>query len=142
MKNNKNNKFDPAYLQNMQFLQQSKEETELERIIKILTVPARSGVYISRFDIRDFGLALGVEIPIKDRKYMIKDLFQYAKQFNQIKEFIDILINFVNTKLDEYKALQEAYPKSSELFNTWIERATALKVYLTNLKKEVDIYDK
>jgi hypothetical protein len=142
MENNQNKKFDPAYLQNMQFIEQSKEETELERIIKILTVPARSGVYISRFDIRDFGKALGVEIPIKDRKYMIKDLFQYAKQFNQIKEFIDILIAFVNSKIEEYKALQEAYPKSAELFNTWIERATALRNYLSNLKKEVDIYDK
>jgi len=120
-KNNK--KFDPAYLQNLQYLQQAKEETEFERIIKILTVPAQSGVYISRFDIRDMGRALGVEIPIKDRKYMIKDLFQYAKQFNQLKEFIDILIKFVDTKLEEYKSLQESYPKSAELFNTWINRA-------------------
>jgi len=139
-KNNK--KFDPAYMQSLQFLQQSKGETEFERIIKILTVPAQSGIYISRFDIRDMGRALGVDIPIKDRKYMIKDLFQYAKQFNQLKEFIDILIKFVDSKLEEYKALQENYPKAAELFNTWIDRATKLKNYLNHLKKEIDIYDK
>jgi hypothetical protein len=140
--NNQDKKFDPAYIQNMQFLQQAKEETEFERIVKILTIPARSGVYISRFDIRDMGRVLGVDIPIKDRKYMMKDLFQYAKQFNQLKEFIDVLIKFVDNKVEEYKSLQEAYPKASELFNTWIDKATKLKNYLNHLKKEIDIYDR
>jgi hypothetical protein len=139
---NKNNNFDPAYIQNMQFLQQTKEETEFERIVKILTIPARSGIYISRFDIREMGRLLGVDIPIKDRKYMMKDLFQYAKQFNQLKEFIDILIKFIDAKLEEYKTLQENYPKASELFNVWIDKATKLKNYLNHLKKEIDIYDK
>lgn len=135
---NKNN----PYLEGMNFIQNVKEETEFERILKILTIPARSGIYISRQEIRSIGLSLGVEIPIKERKFMLKDLFLYAKQFGVLKEFIELLISFTDRKINEYRELQEIYPNSKNLFDGWINRAEKLKKFLENMKNEVDIYKK
>ena len=136
MSENKNN----PYMEGMKFLQDVKEETEFERILKILTIPARSGIYISRQEIRNIGLALGVEIPVKERKFMLKDLFLYAKQFDALKEFIELLISFTDKKLNEYRELQEIYPSSKILFKNWINRAENLKKFLENMKKEIEIY--
>ncbi|RUM58315.1 MAG: hypothetical protein DSY60_02040 [Persephonella sp.] len=135
---NKNN----PYLEGMNFIQNVKEETEFERILKILTIPARSGIYISRQEIRSIGLSLGVEIPVKERKFMLKDLFLYAKQFGVLKEFIELLISFTDRKINEYRELQEIYPNSKNLFDGWINRAEKLKKFLENMKNEVDIYKK
>lgn len=135
---NKNN----PYLEGMNFIQNVKEETEFERILKILTIPARSGIYISRQEIRSIGLSLGVEIPVKERKFMLKDLFLYAKQFGVLKEFIELLISFTDKKINEYRELQEIYPNSKNLFDGWINKAEKLKKFLENMKKEVDIYKK
>ena len=135
---NKNN----PYLEGMNFIQNVKEETEFERILKILTIPARSGIYISRQEIRSIGLSLGVEIPVKERKFMLKDLFLYSKQFGVLKEFIELLISFTDRKINEYRELQEIYPNSKNLFDGWINRAEKLKKFLENMKNEVDIYKK
>ncbi|RUM58524.1 MAG: hypothetical protein DSY66_05400 [Persephonella sp.] len=137
---NNNNQNNNPYMEGMHFLQNVKEETEFERILKILTIPARSGIYISRKEIREIGLSMGVEIPVKERKFMLKDLFIYAKQFGTLKDFIDLLINFTDRKINEYRELQEIYPKSKLLFEGWITRAEKLKKFLEKMKFEIDIY--
>ncbi len=128
------------FMSNMKFLEQAKEETEFERIIKILLVPAKSGIYISRYNLRDMGRAIGVEMPIKDRKFMLKDLFIYAKQLNKMKEFLDVIIDFVDYRIEQYKWLEENYPRSKAITQKWIKKADALKQFIENMKKEVDIY--
>ncbi len=128
------------FMSNMKFLEQAKEETEFERIIKILLVPAKSGIYISRYNLRDMGRAIGVEMPIKDRKFMLKDLFIYAKQLNKMKEFLDVIIDFVDYRIEQYKWLEENYPRSKAITQKWIKKANALKQFIENMKKEVDIY--
>ncbi|WP_457642487.1 hypothetical protein [Persephonella sp.] len=128
------------FMTNMKFLEQTKDETEFERILKILTVPSKSGIYISRYDIRDMGKAVGVQVTIRERKEMLKDLFIYAKQMDNLKGFIDIIISFVDYRISQYRELQEKYPKSAVLMEKWIKKAEALKQFLENMKKEVDIY--
>lgn len=129
-----------AYFESLQYLQQVKEETEFERIIKILLIPAKSGIYISREDIRRIGKLINVEIPVKERKFMLKDLFLYAKQFDMLKDFLNLLIEFANNRVEQYLALKEAYPKSAKLMDIWINKADRLIKYLEQLKKEIDIY--
>jgi hypothetical protein len=128
------------FMSNMKFLEQAKEETEFERIIKILLVPSKCGIYISRYNIRDMGRAIGVDIPIKDRKFMLKDLFIYAKQLNKMKEFLDTIIDFINYRIDQYRWLEENYPRSKTITQKWIKKAESLKQFIENMKKEVDIY--
>jgi Trp operon repressor len=125
---------------NMRFLEQAKDGTEFERILKILTVPSKSGIYISRYDIIELGKSLGVQIPVRERKEMLKDLFIYAKQMDNLKEFINIIISFVDHRIVQYRELQENYPRSSVLIEEWVKKAKSLRSFLENMKKEVDIY--
>ncbi|ACO04653.1 MAG TPA: hypothetical protein DEP48_03550 [Persephonella sp.] len=128
------------FMTNMKFLENVQEGTEFERILKILTVPSKSGIYISRYDIRELGKSLGVQLPVRERKEMLKDLFIYAKQMDNLKGFIDLLISFVDHRISQYRELQERYPKSSSLMEKWVKKAESLKTFLENMKKEVDIY--
>jgi hypothetical protein len=140
---NKDDLMRNPFMTNTKFEQQYdflKEEGEFDRILKILTVPAKSGIYLSRFDIRSIALALGVDVNVRERKEMLKDLFFYAKQLNKMKEYLDLLIQFTQHKIDLYKQLQEEYPKSAWIIQNWIDKAQKLITFIENLKKEVDIY--
>ncbi|WP_293445388.1 hypothetical protein [Persephonella sp.] len=128
------------FMTNMKFLQQAEEETEFQRILKILTVPSKSGIYISRYDLKKMGSLLGVDIPIKERKEMLKDLFIYAKQMNQLKQFLDIIIDFINYRISQYQEITENFPKSEKMTSNWIKKAKSLIDFIENMKKEVDIY--
>ena len=128
------------FMTNMKFLEQAKDETEFQRILKILTVPAKSGIYISRYDLKKMGSMLGVDIPIKERKEMLKDLFIYAKQMDQMKQFLDIIIDFISYRISQYTQITEDYPKTEKLASRWIKKAQSLIDFVENMKKEVDIY--
>ena len=128
------------FMTNMKFLQQAEEETEFQRILKILTVPSKSGIYISRYDLRKMGALLGVNLPIRERKEMLKDLFIYAKQMDKLKDFLDIIIDFIDYRISQYNEITDQFPKTQKLTSQWIKKANALKQFLENMKKEVDIY--
>ncbi len=128
------------FMTNMKFLQQAQDETEFQRILKILTVPSKSGFYLSRYDLRDIGRTLGVEIPIKERKEMLKDLFIYAKQMEQMKQFLDTIIQFINHRVSQYQKITDEYPKSEKFMTSWIKKAKGTIQFLENMKKETDIY--
>ncbi len=128
------------FMTNMKFLQQAEEETEFQRILKILTVPSKSGIYISRYDLRKMGALLGVNLPIRERKEMLKDLFIYAKQMDKLKDFLDIIIDFIDYRISQYNEITDQFPKTQKLTSQWVKKANALKQFLENMKKEVDIY--
>ena len=128
------------FMTNMKFLQEAQEETEFQRILKILTVPSKSGIYISRYDLKKMGKLLGIDIPVKERKEMLKDLFIYAKQMDQIKQFLDIIIDFINYRISQYQEITQNYPKSEKMTSNWIKKAKSLIDFIENMKKEVDIY--
>lgn len=117
-----------------------KEETEFERIIKLLTVPSKSGIYISKVDIRNIGLSIGVDVPVRERKEMLKDIFYYAKQIDKLKEFLDKLIEYVNYRISQYKQIQSEFPVSAHIFDEWIEKANKLISFIQEMKTDIDIY--
>ncbi|MEZ0322707.1 MAG: hypothetical protein ABWJ98_00120 [Hydrogenothermaceae bacterium] len=131
------------FMSNTKFQEQMgflKEESEFDKIIKVLTVPAKSGIYISKVDIRNIGLSIGVEVIVRERKEMLKDLFYYSKQFDKMKEFLDKLIEFTNHKISQYREIQSEFPASAPIIEEWVEKALRLTKFIENLKREVDIY--
>ncbi len=46
-------------------------------------MPAKSGIYLSRFDIRNIGLSLGVDITVRERKRDVKRLILLLKTTQQ-----------------------------------------------------------
>ncbi len=127
------------FMTNMKYLQDFKEDTEFERILKLLTVPAKSGIYISRIDIQKMGRAFQVEIPVKERREMLKDLFHYAKQMDKTTDLIQTLIDYVNYRIDQYKEIEANFPKSKKITDKWVKLAERTKTILENMKKEAEI---
>lgn len=117
-----------------------KEETEFDMIIKLLTVPSKSGIYISKMDIKSIGLSIGIDVPVRERKEMLKDIFYYARQIDKLKEFLDKLIEYANYRISQYKQIQSEFPLSSHILEEWIEKAGKLVSFIENMKRELDIY--
>ncbi len=132
------------FMTNMKYLQDFKEETEFERILKLLTVPAKSGIYISRIDIQKLAKSIGVDVPIRERKEMLKDIFHYAKQMDKMVDMIDNLINYVDYRIKQYQEVEDNFPKSRKITQKWIKLAERTRKILENMKKEAqmlkDIY--
>ncbi|RMD45464.1 MAG: hypothetical protein D6834_03560 [Aquificota bacterium] len=127
------------FMTNTKFLQEFKEETELDRILKLLTVPGRSGIYISRMDIKKIAKIVEVDIPIRERKEMLKDVFIYAKQMDKMIELLDSIINFIDYKINQYTEIEKAFPSSSVITQKWINKANKTKAVIENMKKEANI---
>jgi len=127
------------FMTNMKFLQDFKEDTEFDRILKLLTVPSRSGIYISRYDIKKLATVIGVDEPIKERREMLKDIFIYAKQMNKMKELLDGLIEFIDYKISQYQEVEDNFPKSAIITQQWIKKANRTKSIIENMKREYDM---
>jgi hypothetical protein len=127
------------FMTNMKFLQEFKEETEFDRILKLLTVPSKSGIYISREDIKKIATLVGVNEPIKERREMLKDIFIYAKQMDKIKDVLDAIINFIEYKISQYEEVENNFPKSSKITQLWIKKAKKTKSIIETMKKEYDV---
>ena len=127
------------FMTNMKFLQEFREETEFDRILKLLTVPSKSGIYISRYDIKKIGSLVGVNEPVKERREMLKDIFIYAKQMNKIKEVLDAIIEFIDYKISQYEEIESNFPKSSNITQLWIKRAKKTKGIIETMKKEYEV---
>lgn len=125
------------FSQTMDFL---KEETEFDRIIKLLLVPAKSGIYISKMDIKKIGLDIGVDVPVRERKEMLRDIFYYAKQIEKLPDFLDKLIEYANYRISQYTQIQTDFPASAHIFDEWVEKAKNLIRFIENMKKEIEIY--
>ena len=126
---------------NAKFMQYQ-EQSEFEKILGVLTTPAKSGIYISRYDIRDLAAAIGLEVSIRDRKEMLKDIFIYAKQMDKLKDMLDYIINFIDYRISQYKEITDNFPHSKDFMEGWIKKAERLKALIENMKKELDMYPK
>ncbi len=126
---------------NAKFMQYQ-EQSEFEKILGTLTTPAKSGIYMSRYDIRDLAAAIGVEVGIRDRKEMLKDIFIYAKQMDKLEDMLDYIINFINYRIKQYTEITEEFPHSKDFMENWIKRAERLKSLIENMKKELKMYPK
>ncbi|RMA93133.1 hypothetical protein [Hydrogenothermus marinus] len=127
------------FMTNSKFLQEFKEETELDRILKFLTVPGRSGIYISRIEIQKLAKAIGVDVPVKERREMLKDIFIYAKQMNKTIDLLNTIIDFIDYKISQYKEVEDNFPSSKVITERWIKKAEKAKAIVENMRKEAEL---
>lgn len=114
-----------------------KEESEFERIVKLLTIPAKSGIYLSKIDIKRIGYTIGVDVPVRERREMLKDIFYYSKQMNAMETFLDNLKKFVEDKIYQYRELSESFPKTANIIQEWINKAENLIRLIERMKNEL-----
>ena len=88
-----------------------------------LIAPSVSGVYISRWDIKDIALSAGESMAIHPRKRMFELVMKFATTKENMQSFLDALENHIESKIDIYIELIEQFPTTAEIFQPKIDKA-------------------
>ncbi len=88
-----------------------------------LIAPHVSGIYISRWDIKEIALAAGDSMAIHPRKRMFELLMKFATSKENMQSVLDALENHMEEKIDIYTELMTSFPHSVEVFQPKIDKA-------------------
>jgi hypothetical protein len=88
-----------------------------------LVAPHVSGIYVSRWDLKEIAEAAGESMAIHPRKRMFELLMKYASNRKNMKRVLDALENHFEEKIAVYEELMENFPASREIFEPKIEKA-------------------
>ncbi len=94
-----------------------------EALYAKLIAPHVSGIYISRWDIKDIALAAGDSMAIHPRKRMFELLMKYATSKENMQAVLDSLENHMEEKITIYTELMTSFPHSAEVFQPKIDKA-------------------
>lgn len=109
---------------------ESDEEVDLkdypsytEALYAKLVAPAVSGIYVSRWDIKEIASTAGDDMAIHPRKRMFELLMKYATSKETMQAVLDALEAHMEDKITIYEELMENYPASAEIFQPKIAKA-------------------
>jgi hypothetical protein len=88
-----------------------------------LIAPYESGIYISRWDIKDIALIAGDSMAIHPRKRMFELLMKYATSKENMQAVLDSLENHMEDKISIYQEFIDNFPSSAEIFESKIAKA-------------------
>ena len=95
----------------------------VDALTSILLAPARSGVYLSRLDIKRIAEAIDESIPIKERGKMVKALFRHTTKKQYLSDAFTEIDKHIHGRILIYKELSEAFPASNNIFDNHIAKA-------------------
>ena len=108
----------------------SEEEVDLqdypsytEALYAKLIAPHVSGIYISRWDIKDIALAAGDSMAIHPRKRMFELLMKYTTSRENMEKVLGALEAHMEDKIKIYTELMTDFPASTEIFQPKIDKA-------------------
>jgi len=101
-----------------------------EALYAKLIAPHVSGIYISRWDIKNIALEAGDSMAIHPRKRMFELLMKYATDKENMQKVLDALKVHMEDKIGIYEEFITKYPNSVEVFQPKIDKATnTIKIF-------------
>jgi hypothetical protein len=94
-----------------------------EALYAKLVAPHVSGIYISRWDIKEIALAAGDSMAIHPRKRMFELLMKYGTSKENMIAILDALEAHMEDKIKIYNEFITNYPHSVEVFQPKIDKA-------------------
>jgi len=94
-----------------------------EALYAQIVAPSVSGIYISRWDIKEIADAAGDSMSIHPRKRMFELLMKYAVSQERMQAVLDALEENMREKIDIYRELAETFPSSKMSFDEKINKA-------------------
>ena len=94
-----------------------------EALYEKLIAPYESGIYISRWDIKEIALAAGDSMAIHPRKRMFELLMKYATSRENMQKVLDALEDHMEEKIAIYTEMMTSFPASAEIFEPKIAKA-------------------
>ena len=94
-----------------------------EALYAKLIAPHVSGIYISRWDIKDIALEAGDSMAIHPRKRMFELLMKFATSKENMQSVLDALEAHMQDKISIYDEFITNYPSTAEVFQPKIDKA-------------------
>jgi hypothetical protein len=82
-----------------------------------------SGVYVTNADIVKVGKLLGLELPLKDRMALLKQIMHHAHENNMKPQMMQGFIQLLQERTKIYNDLAQNFPSSAPLIQQWIQKA-------------------
>jgi hypothetical protein len=94
-----------------------------EALYAKLVAPHVSGIYVSRWDIKDIAMEAGESMAIHPRKRMFEMLMKYTTSRETMSAMLNALKNHMEEKIAIYDELIQDFPASEVVFAPKIEKA-------------------
>lgn len=94
-----------------------------EALYAKLVAPHVSGIYLSRWDIKEIADAAGDSMSIHPRKRMFELLMKFAVSQERMQLVLDALEEHMRDKMVIYEELAESFPHSASMFQEKIDKA-------------------
>ncbi|WP_295421167.1 hypothetical protein [Sulfurovum sp.] len=101
-----------------------------------LISPHVSGIYISRWDIKDIALVAGDSMAIHPRKRMFELLMKYASNKENMEAVLNALKAHMEDKIAIYDELIQSFPASAEIFQAKVDKARKTMKLFPQIIKE------
>jgi len=107
-----------------------------EALYAKLIAPYVSGIYISRWDIKEIAEVAGDSMAIHPRKRMFELLMKFAVSQERMQLVLDSLENHMLEKVTIYKEMAESFPHSAPIFQEKIDKAEKTMKLFPQIMKE------
>ena len=108
----------------------------LAAIFTEIMPPVKSGIYISRWDLKSMAGELDESFALDVRERMFQKFMQWVATPEDMKLVIGQFYNNIDAKCDMYREYSLKYPSSKPIFDAKIEKAESSKQYLDKVYVE------
>jgi hypothetical protein len=98
--------------------------------------PVKSGIYISRWDLKGMAAELNETFALDVRERMFQKFMQWIANPDDMKLVIEQFNNNIDAKCDMYKEYSLKYPSTKDIFDRKIVKAESSKKYLEKVYVE------
>ncbi|MDD5405759.1 MAG: hypothetical protein PHE73_02315 [Sulfurovaceae bacterium] len=107
-----------------------------DALYAIMMAPVSSGVYISRWDLKEIASKAGESMAIHPRKRMFELLMKYASDEETMIRVLDAFESHIEEKIAIYEELADTFPASKEIFEVYISKANKIIERFPSILKE------
>jgi hypothetical protein len=107
-----------------------------EALYAKLVAPHVSGIYLSRWDIKEIADLAGDSMSIHPRKRMFELLMKFAVSQERMQLVLDALENHMLEKMAIYEEMAETFPHSADIFNEKIAKGEQTIKLFPQIMKE------
>ncbi len=99
-----------------------------------------SGVYITNSEIIEIGRSIGLNLPMKERSALLKQILRHAHESGETSKILESFIYLLNRRIEDYKKLAQSFPEASVLIKEWIHKADSI-ILLMKREMRGNIYE-
>ncbi len=82
-----------------------------------------SGVYLTNADLVNVGKSLDLDLPLKDRMALLKEIMRHAHDNNMQIQMLQAFVRLLQERSATYNELSQNFPAAAPLINQWIQKA-------------------